>query len=123
MTTATNIETLHPVCYAHTDIGGRRQVDASEVMGTNWGAPFAVIRELLGAPAVLTAGQARLLAAGVLSDRQWIRNPLTFEPSVLPTDMEDAQIALDEDAAECTLTVTIQIDDDGWDFVFQCRAS
>lgn len=123
MKTISKIETLQPVCYAHTDIGGRRRVDASEVMGTNWGAPFAVIRELLDAPAVLTARQALLLASGVLNNKQWIRDGLTFEPSLLPTGMDEAYITLDSDAAESTLTVTIQIDEDAWDFVFQCRES
>lgn len=123
MTTSAKIETLHPVCYAHTVFGGRRKTDASEVMGNNWGEPFCVIRELLDAPSVLTQRQALLLASGVVNKRQWIRDGLTFEPYVLPIDVEEASITLVDDAAECTLTVTIQIDVDAWDFVFQCRKS
>jgi len=123
MSTAIKTETLQPVCYAHTDIGGRRQVDVYEVMGNNWGAPFGVIRELIDAPSLLTERQALLLASGALNNRQWMRNGLTFEPSVLPTGMEEAYITLVAYAAESTLTVTIQIDSAAWDFVFKCRES
>ena len=113
-------------CYGYDEHNLLRKLSDPEIRGVlteNWGAPFQVIRELRELPNNVTESQARLFAIGSLADREWSESGYLFSPPDLPTDIDEAMILLETDAAQCSLRVTIQIDEQSWQFLFACAKS
>ena len=111
------------VCSVLTAAGSWRRVaeiDKREIMASNWGHPFGVIRELDRLPWGITEKQAYLFAAGWLLTSGFEHDGDFVFPN-MPTDLEHCDITLEENATECTLTIRMTIDDDTWQFVLQCK--